>query len=90
MTTVVFSVEPAQMPSGVLVPSIVTPSAMSTACPANSMPSMNIAIRSTSSSLRETNCASFSVVASMSARDALLLLAPRASIDASTGSRLRS
>lgn len=36
------------MPNGVLVPSIVTPSAMSTACPANSMPSMNIAIRSRS------------------------------------------
>ena len=67
------------MPSGVLVPSIVTPRAINTECPANSMPSMNIATRSTSSSSRETNCASFSVVASISARDALLLLAPRVS-----------
>ena len=52
--------------------------------------SPNIATRSTSSSLRETNCASFSVVASISARDALLLLAPRVSIDSSTRSKLRS
>jgi hypothetical protein len=90
VVTVEFSVDPAQMPSGSLVPSIVTPSAMTTACPANSIPSMNIATRSTASSLRETNAVSLSVVASMSAREALLLLVPRASTDSSIGSRLRS
>jgi hypothetical protein len=52
VTTIVFSVEPAQMPSGVLVPSIVTPRAISTACPANSMPSMKIATRSTMADAR--------------------------------------
>ena len=40
--------------------------------------------------MRDTNCASFSVVASISAREALLLLVPRVSIDSSAGSKLRS
>jgi hypothetical protein len=88
VATTAFSVEPSASPSGTFDPSFVTPRARIVALPAISIPPVNIATSSTSSSRRETNSASFSDVFSTSARLAALLLVPRVSMLSGTGSRL--
>ena len=90
--TVLFSVEPSHKPSGVLIPSVVIPSATTQQRPFSSIPSSINAARRTSASDRDISAWRCSLVRPTNSRLTADLLVDRSALTTSwpTGSRVRA
>jgi hypothetical protein len=91
VATVAFSVDPSHSPSGIVTPSVLTPSATIIIRSLSSIPSIIITAKRRSASWRDISSPSAWRVRSMNVRDAELFDVERALVSTSspTGSRVR-